>query len=723
MVQGGAGDGRRKEDAPPLRLVGDDERPPANLPAVPEPREPATLIGTVVHRGKTVRPRVAVGRAVHVITDVATHQRTRTAGRQVVYFAAGAAITAQRMWQGRAIADYQRGLAAALAAGDQEKALEWGRLLEEARRNKRKHGLDRAELIARILGKAHWIVGGICAFLLLIGVALMRTSDDPQQLWAAFRAIADLVRFVTIAVTLTWLPAVLVTPFIVVAALWHVGRTHVSSAPEWQVGNGEPADGRDVIPDEGAILNALRNLAITPLNQAFKNGWRPRFVLGTGRDGKGWRTQLELPAGVTVDMVNQKKPVLAHNLVRLPVEVWATEPKTQPGVLDLWCADPGSLTGPVAPWPLLEEGTTDYFKGVPVGVDIRGSVVLGRLFEANYGIAGMMGSGKSTMIITLLLGAMLDALVDIDVFVMAINADYDPMELRLRTLLAGPGDEIVEACLDRLRRAYDDLNVRGRALQEHGERAVTRKLAEKDPRLRPEILVVDECQALYMHPEMGEEAADLTVKLISAARKYAKTLIFATPEPSTASLPRKVMAVTSNKACFAIGDQLSNDAILGTGSYKAGISAVSLEPKTADGPGDIGTAMARGFQSKPGLLRSFYVAQGQVAPVVERAMKLREKAGLSGAAAVEVERRDLLDDLNEVIGEEKQRLTDLVSLLRDLAPRWTPYEHMTGRALGRALDDAEVRTTNTDNVPRLDPADLRKAIARRDAEDHAEANE
>lgn len=60
--------------------------------------------------------------------------------------------------------------------------------------------------------------------------------------------------------------------------------------------------------------------------------------------------------------------------------------------------------------------------------------------------------------------------------------------------------------------------------------------------------------------------------------------MFATPEPSSTSLPRRVMAVTSNKACFAIGDQQSNDAILGTGSYNAGISAVGLVPTTEEGP-------------------------------------------------------------------------------------------------------------------------------------------
>ncbi|MFD0657157.1 hypothetical protein [Thermocatellispora tengchongensis] len=359
-------------------------------------------------------------------------------------------------------------------------------------------------------------------------------------------------------------------------------------------------------------------------------------------------------------------------------------------------------------------------------MDIRGGVVLGRLSEANYAVAGMMGSGKSTLIITLLLGAILDPLVEVDVFVMATNADYDPMRPRLRTLLTGPGDEVVEACLDTLRAVYDDLSVRGRALQEHGERAVNRKLAEADPRLRPRIVVVDECQALFMHPDMGEEAADLTVKLISAARKYAVTLVFATPEPSTASLPRKVMAVTSNKACFAIGDQQSNDAILGTGSYTAGISATSLEPKTAEGPGDVGTCMARGFQARPGLLRSFYIAKGagvdEVTPVVERAMAARKKAGIgAGGAAVAVEEsRDLLEDLAAVLDQDPVPAADLPALLAAHAPRWAPYKTLTGKALREQLEALGVRVPSTGNRWPVAPRLIDEALGQRAAAEEGE---
>ncbi|WP_312878477.1 FtsK/SpoIIIE domain-containing protein [Lentzea indica] len=284
---------------------------------------------------------------------------------------------------------------------------------------------------------------------------------------------------------------------------------------------GRPGRWRSIIPDESAVLNALRHLTGLPkLRDAFKAGWgssiTPTWIDPPYQEGKGWRMRLVLPEGVPVFEIVKRKAILAHNLVRLPVEVWPSEPKDKPGVLDLWVANQGALSGPVEDWPLLHEGTADYFKGVPAGMNIRGDIVTGRLFEANYAVAGIMGSGKSTLLITLVAGAILDPLVEVDVFVLAENADYDPFAPRLRSLRTGAGAETAKACLDTLNALYGELEVRGKALKEHGERKVSRKLAEKDARLRPRVVVIDECQALFMDETYGEQAVNVVALLISA---------------------------------------------------------------------------------------------------------------------------------------------------------------------------------------------------------------
>ncbi len=226
-----------------------------------------------------------------------------------------------------------------------------------------------------------------------------------------------------------------------------------------------------------------------------------------------------------------------------------------------------------------------------------------------------MGSGKSSLVITLLLGAMLDPLVDIDVVVMAENADYDPMRPRLRTLVTGVGDDTVDACLAHAARA-----LRGR-----DHRPWTGVARARRPRGHPHARGEGRPAASTDHgrwtsartcssASTARPPIEVTSKLMSTARKYAITLVFLTPEPSKDALPRKLISIASNKACFAIGDQLGNDAVLGTGSYKAGISAVGLTPKTDDGPGDVGTCMQRGFTAAPGLLRSYFVGQDRRAP-------------------------------------------------------------------------------------------------------------
>ncbi|MGH3126157.1 MAG: hypothetical protein ACRDND_34705 [Streptosporangiaceae bacterium] len=69
-----------------------------------------------------------------------------------------------------------------------------------------------------------------------------------------------------------------------------------------------------------------------------------------------------------------------------------------------------------------------------------------------------------------------------------------------------------------------------------------------------------------------------------------------------------------------------------------------------------------------------------------------------------------------MLGTERVRLADLAALLRDLAPEWGPYRTLTGIQLREQLDDAGVRVTNTNNVLRLDPADLRQVLAGRQGE-------
>lgn len=617
-------------------------------------------------------------RVARTVRTVVRHRRTRTVLRHALYVATGAVVLGRRAWDARSMARYDRIIRAHETAGNHELVAEWMDRRETALERRHKRRMDWLGAPGRVLRATLLTVAVVLGFLLLIGLILAISRKDIADLIAPIQVAVTVVAWMIGVVTLLWGVLLAAATTLVTVGLWHVGR-NASMPPPFAPAADPGSDPRGIVPDTGAILEALRNLSIPALDRAFKAGWAAPgypvrvWVTDPHRDGKGWRAQLALPQGVTVEMIadRRKRAILAHNLVRLPVEVWPTEPKDQPGVMDLWVADQGSLTGPVPPWPLLadlDHAQTDYFAGVPVGYGIRGDVVNARLFECNYVIGGIMGSGKSTLVIDLLLGAILDPLVDVDVRVLAENADYEPMRERLNSLVTGAGPDVVRSCLDLLEEAYVDVQRRGKALREHDERANSRKLAERDARLRPRVIVVDECQALFMDEKHGEAAADLAIKLQSAARKYGFTLVWLTPEPTKDSLPRKLVATASHKACFAIGDQTSNDAVLGTSSYRQGVSAVGLEPKTDDSLGDVGTAMTRGFFPKPGLLRCCYVPQSDAHRVTQRAVQLQAGGRPALDVASDVERRDLLADVVEVMGGKERVRSEWAR--RQVGERW-----------------------------------------------------
>jgi len=154
--------------------------------------------------------------------------------------------------------------------------------------------------------------------------------------------------------------------------------------------------------------------------------------------------------------------------------------------------------------------------------------------------------------------------------------------------------------------------------------------------------------------------------------------------------------------------------VLGSGSYKSGISAVGLEPKTDDGPGDVGTFMQRGFTGRPGLMRGFYPTQSDAHMVTKRALQLRAGVRQQLAAAA-VDDRDLLADVGEVLTGrmEPVRAADVPRLLAQAFPRHEPYRRMKGTELAARLTAEGVVVPTTGNVHPVYPGRVRKALDER----------
>lgn len=701
------------DDLAPVDASDVEHQGPVYEAELVEEDAPATkstsLVGPVV---RWVQPVVIVVRQAR--QHEPTVRTSKWALRQVVYVFTGVGVLAKRVFDARTNSPYRRAMRAAEAAGDWTL---WGDAEERGARwasDRHKRRMDGPRLLLQRLIAFGIAIPVLAVLLLVVGVAVAASADDWSLTLSPLLGTVDAIGWLAAAVMWLFGTLAFLSPFLLVGGLWWNGK-RAEAAPRWlvpnQAGDGDVMDG---LPDENSIANALIHCEIPAFKKALKEGWKLHFLMPPMIDGKGWRTQIALPPATPVEEFVRRKDKLAHNLRRFPIEVWPTEP--QPAVLDLWVAKPGALSGPVEPWPLLKSIDTaksDYFKGIPVGITIKGDVIKGRLFEANWVAGGMMGSGKSTLVITALAGAMLDPIVDIDVVVMAQNADYDPMKPRLNRLVTGAGDDTVEQCMAMLYELFDDLTVRGAALREHDERAVTREIAEKDPRLRPKIVVIDECQNLFIG-EHGKDAIEVVTKVMSTARKYAITLMFLTPEPSKDALPRKLISIASNKACFAIGDHQGNDAVLGSGSYKAGISAVGLTPKTDDGPGDVGTCMQRGFTGRPGLMRGFYIAQSDVHRATQRALQLRAGQQQRLEPAPVREERDLLADVGEVIGNQTVPCADIPALLAQAFPAQVLYRQMTGKQLRQLLKNEHgVQVPSTGNRWPVSPRLIAEALRER----------
>jgi DNA segregation ATPase FtsK/SpoIIIE, S-DNA-T family len=78
--------------------------------------------------------------------------------------------------------------------------------------------------------------------------------------------------------------------------------------------------------------------------------------------------------------------------------------------------------------------------------------------------------------------------------------------------------------------------------------------------------------------------------------------------------------------------------------------------------------------------------------------------------------RDLLCDLDAVLGDERVPAADVPARLRELAPDHPPYRGMTGVKLREILDrENRIKVPATGNRYPIDPQVIRARLAERDA--------
>lgn len=677
----------------------------------------------VPQRESRSRVRYAVGRVLGTAAEVlARHERAarvrsvvgyrlqkapRDAVRLLWFLLRGVGRWIGKAWRWVSYADLRADARTARLAGD-----------VEARRT--------AQELIRADAKARWAKAALflrrsvitCAVVvvLLVLLALTETvfnrSDLPAWLQAVY-AVRDAIGAGVVAVW-PWLPWVALLG-VLATAVWE-GRDRTPGAG-WLTR--PDRDDADSWIDERMISKALAHLGIAPLNAFFKDGGQLVYTVPTRKDGDGTYAQIRLPLGATAAMVADRREVLAANLGRASLETWPTT-GAEDGVLDLWIADKGTLSGGAGDWPLLHDGFVDLFDGVPLGLSQRGVVINAPLFEANWLVGGRPGQGKTNVLRVLLLGAGLDPTAELWAFVMGESPDFEPLAPRLTRYRMGMDDSVPADAVKALEDLLTEMERRGRVLGEQPGRPpkVSRKLADRrNLGLYPLVMAIDECHELFQHPRYGKKAEELAVRLIKRGRKYGVILLLATQSPTKDSIPKEITRNVSCGVAFAVADHIANDGLLGSGKYRAGIRATELRMKT-----DRGTCVAVGVTDNVfELVRTFYVpyedGADAVTPIVNRAIDNVAEQGRTVTTAdrtgeVEAAPVDHLADIAHVINGETRVRTQAV-LARLAAYKPGEYDGWTFADLKEALQAHELRPRKVRGHMYVRADDIAEAIARR----------
>ncbi|REH21521.1 MULTISPECIES: cell division protein FtsK [unclassified Streptomyces] len=436
------------------------------------------------------------------------------------------------------------------------------------------------------------------------------------------------------------------------------------------------------------VLRALGALGIPAINQAQAKGRDGfEFTAPITRDGPGWRAEGNLPFGVTVTDIIERRERLASGLRRPLGCVWPEAVADEhTGRLVLWVGDQDLTKAKKPQWPLAKAGAVDLFKPVAYGTDQRGRWIEVTLMY----IAGVIGAiprmGKTFLLRLLLLIAALDHRAELHTYDMKGTGDLDPVGNAVsHRHAAGDDDEAIGYALADWRALREELRRRTKVIRSLPrdicpESKVTSQLADKRSLgLHPIVVGVDECQVLFEHPEHGKEFEEIATDLVKRGPATGIVMLLATQRPDAKSLPTGISANASARWCLKVMGQTENDMVLGTSAYKRGVRA------TMFAWGDKGIHYFVGEGSDARIVASVYVDAPGAETIAARARKARETAGLlSGHALGEAPETvtgpayDLLADILAVIPASEAKVWSetvvarLAELREDVYAGWDP---------------------------------------------------
>ncbi|MDN5750195.1 MAG: hypothetical protein L0H64_17070 [Pseudonocardia sp.] len=560
-----------------------------------------------------------------------------------------------------------------------------------------------------LLPPALYVVGAVSPAALgavvgvFVGVLIARSSSGIYSVLAALAA----------PVAGWWLlPPVL--PVLALPPAWAtwVGGVVAVLVLGW---HGRP-EGKRVLAAEKLVAGAPAPISAPMVREALCNLGLPAMkdpaaiglLFDVARTTGGYSVGLELPAGVTATSVISRREALSAALRRELGTVWPTRGRRHEGHLELYVADENVATAKQRPWALMEKGTVNVFDAVPLVTDQRGKWVPVRLAYTSGVIGGLPRMGKTFVMRQLGLVFALDPRTRIYAFDLKGTGDFGPLSLVAHGYGVGDEPEDIDAQLVQLRDLHGEMRRRVRAIRRLAE--TDRELcpenktndliaSRRDLGLEPILLLVDECQIWFEHPDkakdgLREEFIRICTDLVKRGPAVGVHCYFGTQKPDAASIPTPISANAAIRFCMKVMGQPANDAILGTGAYKAGLNATVFAYE------DKGLGYLRGEGSEAQIVRSVHGLDGVAAEKIAlRARAVRSAQNrLAGYAAGEdmpevLAEISFLDDCRQVVGDaDGVHLVDLAAALGKL--RGETYGTLNARSVGAMLREAGIEPRN-----------------------------
>jgi S-DNA-T family DNA segregation ATPase FtsK/SpoIIIE len=472
------------------------------------------------------------------------------------------------------------------------------------------------------------------------------------------------------------------------------------------------------------VVKAMASIGIGQIASAVAKGQDGiKFVAPITREGPGWRADIDLPLGVTVADIADRRARLASALRRPLGCVWPDpDPSEHEGRLVLWVGDRDLSKTGIVKWGLASAKRHDVFARIPFGIDPRGRAQFVPLIQHNVLVGSLPGQGKTASVRVLACGAALDPSVELWLHENKGTGDLDPLEGVSHRFVSGIDDESIKYAADSLKLLRAEVMRRAAAMKALPrdlcpDKRITRQIADKRSlRLWPLLAVFDECQNLFAHSEYGKQAGEDAEFVIKLGRALGVTLVLATQRPDKESLPTGISGNVSIRFCLRVAGQVENDMILGTSAYKNGVRATQFRPET-----DAGNGYLAGATALPVVVRTAYLDDHATDAIAQRALALRKAVGtLSGHALGEEAQQaagpsyDLLADIAAVVPVAEERVWNerIAARLTELRPE--VYAGWKGETVTAAVKPLGIKTRDIAGTTEDGTRTTRRGITRND---------